>query len=66
VFDRLYTEGAKTPKTMPVSLHSRICGTPGFAAVVARLIGHAKGFSGVWFARRDEIARVWLARFGDR
>jgi peptidoglycan/xylan/chitin deacetylase (PgdA/CDA1 family) len=66
VFDRLYKEGAKTPKMMTVSLHSRICGTPGFAAAVARFIGYAKSFSCVWFARRDEIARVWLAQFGDR
>jgi len=65
-FDRLYKEGARTPKMLTVSLHSRICGTPGFAAAVERLLGYMRSFSGVWFARRDEIAKVWLKQFGDK
>lgn len=65
-FDRLYKEGATTPKMLTVSLHSRVCGTPGFAAAVERLIGYMRSFPGVWFARRDEIAKVWLAQFGNR
>ncbi len=66
VFDRLYREGARTPKMMTASLHSRICGTPGFAAAVERFIAYAKSFPGVWFARRDEIARVWIKQFGNQ
>jgi allantoinase len=66
VFDRLYKEGADTPKMMTASLHSRICGTPGFAAAVERFIGYARSFPDVWFARRDEIAKVWIKQFGDR
>jgi hypothetical protein len=27
---------------------------------VARFLEYASGFDGIWFARRDEIARWWL------
>ena len=51
---------------MTACLHSRICGTPGFAAAVERFIAYVKSFPGVWFARRDEIARVCIKQFGNQ
>ena len=63
MFDRLYQESALTPKMMTVALHDRLCGQPGRAAAVEELIGYIKGHPGVWFARRDEIAKVWIEQF---
>jgi peptidoglycan/xylan/chitin deacetylase (PgdA/CDA1 family) len=59
-FDCLYAEGENVPKMMPVGLHTRISGRPARATAVERFITYAKQRSGVWFARRDEIARFWL------
>ena len=63
-FDRLYAEGAFHPKMMSVGLHLRISGRPSRAGQVDRFIGYAKGFPGVWFARRVDIARWWLEHYG--
>jgi allantoinase len=57
-FERLYAEGARYPRMMSVGLHCRISGTPSRAGVLERFLQHAKR-PGVWFARRDEIARWW-------
>ena len=40
--------------------HVRISGRPARSLAVDRFIDYAKGQPGVWFARRDEIARWWL------
>ncbi|MSQ71701.1 MAG: allantoinase [Betaproteobacteria bacterium] len=64
MFDRLYEESATTPKMMTIALHDRVCSQPGRAAAVAGLISYIKGHPGVWFARRDEIAKVWIEQFG--
>jgi allantoinase len=63
-FDQLYRESARTPKMMSVGLHLRLSGLPGPSNAVERFILHARSFAGVWFARRDEIARIWLEQFG--
>lgn len=59
-FDRLYDEGARQPRMMSVGLHLRISGRPSRARQIERFIHYAKGFPGVWLARRLEIARWWL------
>jgi allantoinase len=61
-FDRLYEEGERAPKMLPVGLHTRISGRPARAMAVDRFIAHAKNRGNVWFARRDEIARFWAER----
>lgn len=61
-FDRLYAEGAEHPKMMSVGLHCRLTGRPGRAAMLERFLSYARGFEGVWFARRSDIARWWLER----
>ncbi len=60
-FDRLYLESKSVPRIMSVGLHCRMSGTPARAGVVDRFLRHARR-RGVWFARRDEIARWWLEK----
>ena len=63
-FDRLYEESASAPRMMTVGLHLRIIGRPGRIAGLERFLAHAASRPGVWFARRDEIARHWLRAIG--
>jgi len=62
-FDCLYEEGQTHPKMMSVGLHCRIAGRPARSRAVERFLQYAQGFDGVWFARRDEIARWWLEKY---
>ncbi len=62
-FDCLYEEGQTHPKMMSVGLHCRIAGRPARSRAVERFLKYAQGFDGVWFARRDEIARWWLENY---
>ncbi len=59
-FDCLYEEGRTHPKMMSMGLHCRIAGRPARSMAVDRFLQYAKGFPGVWFARRVDIARWWL------
>jgi peptidoglycan/xylan/chitin deacetylase (PgdA/CDA1 family) len=47
---------------MSIGLHTRLAGRPGRARALARLLDHIAGHDGVWFARRDDIARHWAVR----
>ncbi len=57
-FDALYEEGGRM---MTIGLHGRLIGRPGRIAGLTRLLDHMQARSGVWFARRDAIARHWIA-----
>ena len=59
-FDCLHAESQAVPRMMSIGLHCRVIGRPGRSAALDRFIDHAKGFDGVWFATREEIARSWL------
>jgi len=63
-FDRLYAEGGQAPRMMSVGLHLRIIGRPGRIGGLERFLAHVASKSGVWFARRDQIARHWLEATG--
>ena len=63
-FDALYEEGARRPRMMTIGLHTRIIGRPGRIAALDSMLKHMCARPGVWFARRGEIARHWLNRFG--
>lgn len=63
-FDRLYEEGAHAPRMMSVGLHLRIIGRPGRIGGLERFLAHVASKPGVWFARRDAIARHWLSSIG--
>lgn len=65
-FDCLWREGADRPRMMSVGLHLRMIGRPGRIAGLERVLRHMRDRGGVWFARRDAIARHWLSQFGDR
>ncbi|HMF60117.1 MAG TPA: polysaccharide deacetylase family protein [Vicinamibacterales bacterium] len=56
-FDQLYEEGAHRRRMMVVSLHDRISGHAGRVRVLDRFLEYARTKAGVWFARKDEIAR---------
>jgi peptidoglycan/xylan/chitin deacetylase (PgdA/CDA1 family) len=59
-FDVLYAESERCPRMMSIGLHCRVIGRPGRSSSLDRFIAYAKGFEGVWFATREEIARSWL------
>jgi OHCU decarboxylase len=62
-FDVLYAEGvAGNPKMLSIGLHCRLVGRPGRIAALARFIDHIRSHSGVWIARRIDIARHWAER----
>jgi peptidoglycan/xylan/chitin deacetylase (PgdA/CDA1 family) len=56
----LYAEGARHPRMMTVSLHSRISGQPARFEAVTRFLDFAAKHEGIWFAGRSEIARHWI------
>ena len=49
---------------LSVGLHLRIIGRPARIGGLERFLAHAASKPGVWFARRDEIARAWRAAVG--
>ncbi|SVE47243.1 uncharacterized protein METZ01_LOCUS500097, partial [marine metagenome] len=51
------------PKMMSVGLHCRIAGRPARSRAVEKFLSYTKDFPGVWFARRNEIARWWLEHY---
>jgi peptidoglycan/xylan/chitin deacetylase (PgdA/CDA1 family) len=63
-FDCLYEEGATHPQMLSVGLHMRHIGRPGRIGALEEFIRHARSVPGVWFARRVDIARWWLDRYG--
>ncbi|MEP3050699.1 MAG: polysaccharide deacetylase [Erythrobacter sp.] len=55
-FDVLYAEGAQTARIMNVGLHPHVSGRAHRIRALREFLEHAKGHSGVWWARREEIA----------
>ena len=60
-FRTLYAEGAKRPRMMTVSLHSRVSGQPARFEAVARFLDLVGKHDGVWVAGRSAIAKHWMA-----
>ena len=59
-FDRLYTEGATSPRLLSIGLHPRLAGRPGRAHALAAFMDHVLGHEKVWLCRRVDIARHWI------
>jgi putative urate catabolism protein len=59
-FDMLYREGKTQPKMMSVGMHMRLIGHPARAVGLERLLDYMQKHSGVWIAKRVEIARHWI------
>jgi peptidoglycan/xylan/chitin deacetylase (PgdA/CDA1 family) len=64
-FDQLYEEGGHRRRMMVVSLHDRISGHASRVRVLDRFLTYARSRPGVWFARKDEIARWALKARSD-
>lgn len=58
--DFLWEEGKTYPKMMSVGLHPRLIGQPLRASVLKDFIEYAQQKTGVWIARRVDIANWWL------
>ena len=64
--DELWREGAAGyPKMMSVGLHPRIVGQAGRTSGLREFIEYALVKGDVWFTRRIDIARWWLAHHGE-
>jgi peptidoglycan/xylan/chitin deacetylase (PgdA/CDA1 family) len=61
-FDYLYKHEA--PSLINLTVHCHFGGRPLMSAMLHELLRYMKGFSDVWFARHDEIARWTLASSG--
>lgn len=62
--DWLWEEGRAAPRMMTIGLHLRVIGRPGRIGGLAKFLDHAARKGGIWFARRDEIARYWRQAVG--
>jgi len=60
-FDQLYEEGDKKRRMMLICTHDRMCGMPAAVRMLDRVLQHIRQRDGVWFARKDEIARWAIA-----
>ncbi|QNI31658.1 polysaccharide deacetylase family protein [Alloacidobacterium dinghuense] len=58
-FDQLYEEGATRRRMMLIGFHDRINGHANRIRMLDRFLTYAKSRDGVWFARKDEIAK-WV------
>lgn len=58
-FDQLYEEGATRRRMMLIGFHDRINGHANRIRMLDRFLTYAKSHDGVWFARKDEIAK-WV------
>jgi peptidoglycan/xylan/chitin deacetylase (PgdA/CDA1 family) len=57
-FDYLYRH--ESPSLINLTVHTHFGGRPMMAAILHELLRYMKGFSSVWFARHDEVARWTL------
>jgi peptidoglycan/xylan/chitin deacetylase (PgdA/CDA1 family) len=56
-FDQLYEEAGTRRRMMVIGMHDRLSGHANRIRVLDRFFTYAKSHDGVWFARKDEIAR---------
>lgn len=61
-FDQLYEEGATRRRMMVIAMHDRLSGHANRIRALDRFLTYVKSHKGVWFARKDEIARWALSQ----
>jgi peptidoglycan/xylan/chitin deacetylase (PgdA/CDA1 family) len=61
-FDQLYEEAGTRRRMMVVAMHDRLSGHANRIRVLDRFLTYAKAREGIWFARKDEIARWALSQ----
>ncbi len=59
-FDQLYEEGGQRRRLMVIALHERLSGHASRVRVLDRIFSRLRQRSGVWWARKDEIAQYAL------
>jgi len=59
-FRVLYSESARRPRMMTVSLHNRISGQPSRFEGIARFLDEVSRHPDVWLASRGDVARHWI------
>lgn len=60
-FEWLWREGETAPRMMSVGLHLRMLARPARMWALEKILSNLRSRGQVWIARRDEIARHWLA-----
>jgi allantoinase len=60
-FDELYRLGESSGRIMSIGLHPHIVGRAFRIRALREFLDYAKGFEGVWWATREEIADWYLA-----
>ena len=60
-FDQLYAEGADSMRIMNFGMHPHVMGQPYRIRALRDFLAYLKGFDGVWFPKREEIADWYLA-----
>ena len=63
-YERLWQEGADTPRMLSIGLHLRMIGRPARIGALGTLLRHISERGRTWIARRDTIARHWIEQFG--
>ena len=61
-FDQLYEEAGSRRRMMVIGMHDRLSGHANRIRMLDRFFEYAKSHKGVWFARKDEIARWALSQ----
>jgi peptidoglycan/xylan/chitin deacetylase (PgdA/CDA1 family) len=61
-FDQLYEEASSRRRMMVIGMHDRLSGHANRIRVLDRFLTYAKSHDGVWFPRKDEIARWALSQ----
>lgn len=56
-FDYLYA--SDSPEMINLTVHAHFGGRPMISAMLVKILEYMKGFSNVWFARHDEVAK-WV------
>ena len=58
-FDVLYAEGKTRRRMLVVACHDRVAGRPARVKALGEFLDYASRYAGVWYARKNEIAR-WM------
>jgi peptidoglycan/xylan/chitin deacetylase (PgdA/CDA1 family) len=61
-FDQLYEEAGTRRRMMVIGMHDRLSGHANRIRALDRFFTYAKSHDGVWFARKEEIARWALSQ----
>ena len=64
-FDVLYREGEFIPRTMALSLHTFIAGTPHRSKYLEKALSYIASHKDVWFCTADDIYNWYESEYGE-